>query len=528
MAPDLAISDASGNWGIGRVRRRLAANATAIALFVAVAAILIGHVPDRAAALALMLNLALVVLAWQRAPGETEAVRTRAPIVSDPLTGLLNRRSLMEEGAALTIVGSRRNKALALLLIDLDHFRAINEGHGQAVADLVLRQVAEAIRLAAPAGAVAARLGGDEFAIAMLFDPEHAGPVERVADDLVRRLGEQFEVDGLDIMVGASIGIARSDLHGPGIDSLMRCAEIAVRAAKSEGRGRAIWFNAVMERARRAQHELENGLRAAIAEHKIVPYFEKQVDLASGQITGFEVLARWEHAVLGTVPPDQFIPLAEKSGLIGEMSLSIMRQAFRAASDWDPSLSLSVNISPCQIRDPWLAQKIIKVLTETGFPAARLQVEITEKALFDNLALAQSIIASLKNQGIRVALDDFGTGYSSLAHLRALPFDDIKIDKSFVLTINESAESAAIVNAVIRLGDSLNLPITAEGIATRAIEDRLRALGCGKGQGYFYGMPMSANNTRRLLAEKRLIATPATAQRPPLYAIASSEQRAAS
>ncbi|MEO7690401.1 MAG: EAL domain-containing protein, partial [Sphingomonas sp.] len=161
--------------------------------------------------------------------------------------------------------------------------------------------------------------------------------------------------------------------------------------------------------------------------------------------------------------------------------------------------------SPWQLKDAWLAQKIIKVLTETGFPATRLEIEITESSLFDNLALVQSIVGSLKNQGIRLALDDFGTGYSSLAHLRALPFDRIKIDKSFVMSINENAESAAIVNAIARLGDSLNLPITAEGIEDGAIEERLRALGCSKGQGYLYGRPMSISNTRRLLAEKRLL-----------------------
>ena len=182
-----------------------------------------------------------------------------------------------------------------------------------------------------------------------------------------------------------------------------------------------------------------------------------------------------------------------------------MRQAFLAARDWDPALSLSVNISPWQLKDAWLAQKIIKVLTETGFPANRLEIEITESSLFANLALAQSIVGSLKNQGIRLALDDFGTGYSSLAHLRALPFDRIKIDKSFIMSINDNPESAAIVNAITRLGDSLNLPITAEGIETAAIEERLRTLGCARGQGYLYGRPINVTNVRCLLAEKRLL-----------------------
>jgi EAL domain-containing protein (putative c-di-GMP-specific phosphodiesterase class I) len=185
-----------------------------------------------------------------------------------------------------------------------------------------------------------------------------------------------------------------------------------------------------------------------------------------------------------------------------------MRQAFLSARDWHPQLQLSVNISPWQLKDPWLAQKIIKLLTETGFTPSRLEIEITESSLFDNLAMAQSIVASLKNQGIKLALDDFGTGYSSLAHLRALPFDRIKIDRSFVMSVNQNPESAAIVNAIVGLGESLNLPITAEGIEDKAIEERLRGLGCARGQGYVYGRPLTAGNARRLLAERRLLIAP--------------------
>jgi EAL domain-containing protein (putative c-di-GMP-specific phosphodiesterase class I) len=182
-----------------------------------------------------------------------------------------------------------------------------------------------------------------------------------------------------------------------------------------------------------------------------VPFFEQQIDLSTGSLHGFEMLARWQHPERGIVPPDEFIGVAEECGLISDLSLSVMRQAFEEARGWDPALTLSVNISPTQLKDPWLAQRIVKLLVETGFPAERLEVEITESSLFENLGLAQSIVGSLKNQGIRLALDDFGTGYSSLAHLRALPFDRIKIDRSFVTSINDNPESAAIVNAITRL-----------------------------------------------------------------------------
>ena len=285
----------------------------------------------------------------------------------------------------------------------------------------------------------------------------------------------------------------------------MRSADIAMYSAKKSGRNRFAWFDRSMGRELQLRNELETGLRAAIPRGEIVPYFEQQRDLATDRLHGFEVLARWKHPTRGMISPELFIPIAEETGLIADLSLSIMRQALTDARDWDPSLTISVNISPWQLRDAWLAQKIIKVLTETGFPASRLEIEITESSLFDNLSLAQSIVGSLKNHGVRLSLDDFGTGYSSLAHLRSLPFDTIKIDKSFVQSMMDSADSAAIVNAIARLGESLNLPVTAEGVEDVAVEARLKALGCAKAQGWYYGKPKSAAETRRFLAEQGLL-----------------------
>jgi EAL domain-containing protein (putative c-di-GMP-specific phosphodiesterase class I) len=278
-----------------------------------------------------------------------------------------------------------------------------------------------------------------------------------------------------------------------------------MHAAKAAGRGRHAWFDTTMERELVSRNMIEAGLREGIPLGQFVPYYEPQVDLESGNLIGFEVLARWEHPTRGVIPPDTFIPVAEECGLIADMSVSVMRRAFMEARDWDPSITLSVNISPAQLKDPWLAQKVVKLLVETGYPANRLEIEITESSLFQNLALAQSIVGSLKNQGIRLALDDFGTGYSSLAHLRALPFDRIKIDKSFVTAMNRDPESMAIVDAISKLGESLNLPITAEGIEDQAIYDRLRAMGLHKGQGWHFGKPMTVAATRRMLAEKGLL-----------------------
>ncbi len=472
-----------------------------------------GKAADQPLVIALLLNVALILFGWRRHRelAEEVTIRTaaeeRAQLLAakDPLTGFLNRRSLAEEGAAMFVSAERRGKAMALLMLDLDHFKTVNDMHGHAAGDALLREVAIKIAEAMPSVALTARFGGDEFACAFLFDAEHPDTVERIAEKLISRMAQPIDCDGLQIHISASIGIARSDFDCGSIDALMRAADIAMYAAKNAGRNRLTWFDRSMERELQARTELEFGLRNAIPRTEIVPYFEQQIDLTTGRLNGFEMLARWEHPQRGLIEPAHFISIAEETGLISDLSLSIMRQAFLAAKDWDPGLSLSVNISPWQLKDMWLAQKIIKVATETGFAATRLEIELTEAAMLDNLALVQSIVGSLKNQGIRVALDDFGTGYSSLAHLRALPFDRIKIDKSFVMSINHNSESAAIVTAITRLGESLNLPITAEGIEDQAIEERLRALGCAQGQGYLYGRPTSITATRRLLAERRLL-----------------------
>ncbi|HEY0622524.1 putative bifunctional diguanylate cyclase/phosphodiesterase [Sphingomonas sp.] len=481
-----------------------------------------GAPADRTLVIALLLNVALILFGWRRHTALRHEVRIRAAAEErahmlasrDPLTGFLNRRSLNEEGAAMFVRAHARRKAMALMIVDLDHFKTINDMHGHAVGDALLRAVAGEIATAMPPVALTARLGGDEFACGFLFDPANPDTVERIAERLVTRLSQPIEADGFRLHISCSVGVARSDFDCQSIDALLRSADIAMYVAKKSGRNRYAWFDQSMERELQTRNELESGLRAAIPRGEIVPYFEQQIDLASGKLYGFEVLARWEHPTRGLISPELFIPIAEETGMIAEMSLSIMHQAFTAARDWDPALNLSVNISPWQLRDAWLAQKIIKVLTETGFPAHRLELEITESALFENLALAQSIVGSLKNQGASLALDDFGTGYSSLAHLRALPFDRIKIDKSFVISLNESADSAAIVNAIVSLGESLNLPITAEGVEDSAIEARLKALGCAKAQGWYYGKPLSVAGARRLLAEKRMLVSPAEARRP--------------
>jgi len=473
----------------------------------------IGGSVDELLASTLLLNIALILFGWRRYRDLSREVAKRAAAEDraqtlasrDPLTGLHNRRSLGEAASALLARADKRRKAVALLVLDLDQFKTINDLHGHIAGDLLLRAASDAIEEAAPPSAVCARLGGDEFACAFLFDPANPSVIDVLAEQLVSRFSQPFKLGDVSAHVTASVGIARSEADCATFDGLMRRADIAMSAAKKLGRNRLAWFDTSMERELETRNAIESGLRSGIPAGQIVPYYEQQIDLATGRLHGFEVLARWNHPTRGLITPDLFIPIAEESGMIGDLSLSIMRQAFEEARHWDPALTLSVNISPGQLKDPWLAQKIVKLLVETGFPPSRLEIEITESSLYENLGLAQSIVSSLKNQGIRLALDDFGTGYSSLAHLRALPFDRIKIDKSFVMSMIDNSESAAIVNAISKLGESLGLPITAEGIEDAAIEERLRAMGCHKGQGWHFGRPLTVNQVRTLLAAKSLL-----------------------
>ena len=525
----MAVNDIDGGLSRGFRRHDTVGTAVTVAsilLLVAIASRMlvtafnhhIGGSPtvDQSLVIALLLNVALILIGWRRQraldreiSGRTVAEARAQQLASrDPLTGLLNRRSLASDGAALSATANKRGKVVALVAADLDHFRAVNDAHGHLIGDALLRGVANAIVAEFPAQSLVARIGGDSFAGAFQFDARTPDTVEHIADRLVSRLAQPFDIDGVRCNVSASVGIARSDRDGSGIDGLLHSADIAMGAARKAGRNRHLWFDVAMERELQARADLEAALRLAIPRGEIVPYFEPQVDLASGRLVGFEVLARWEHPTRGFIEPDVFIPLAEQIGVIADLSLSVMHRAFAAARDWDASLAIAVNVSPWQLRDPWLAQKIIKLLAETGFPAARCEIEVTESALLDNLALARSIVTSLKDQGMSIALDDFGTGYSSLAHLRALPFDRVKIDRSFVTSIAENADSAAIVTAIARLGDSLNLPVTAEGVEDATVADRLAAIRVARGQGWHYGKPMSVAGVRRLLAERRMLHAP--------------------
>ena len=489
-----------------------------------------GSGPDRLLINALLLNIALVIFGWRRYRDLSAEIaeRRKAEALArdltehDALTGCLNRRSIGAAASALATTAKARGDLVAFIMLDLDRFKQVNDVNGHAAGDCLLGEAAERIRQALPPEALLARLGGDEFAVILPFAPARTDEVERLAEALIAKVAQPVQFGDFELETTISAGISRTEPGQPAdIQAQLHMADIAMYHAKRNGRNRYAWFEANMESEQRFQSEVAAGVRRGIPLGEFVPYYEKQIDLESGSITGFEMLARWNSPKLGMVNPDIFIPVAEEIGVIGELSESLIRQALRDAKNWDPKLTLSVNISPVQLRDPWFAQKLLKILVEANFPPSRLDVEVTESCLHENVGLVRSLITSLKNQGITVSLDDFGSGYSSLSQLRTLPFDRIKIDRSFVMSLLDDKDSATIIQSIIALGEGLGLPITAEGIENEAVLAELRRFGKFKGQGYLYGFPEPADRTEAELAQLDLLLE------APVAPAASAQQRAA-
>jgi diguanylate cyclase (GGDEF)-like protein len=457
----------------------------------------------RIASTALTLNVALILFGWRRYvdlqhEAELRAEQERRAVVlasTDVVTGLYNRKGFADAAAELCESAKRRGDRAAIISFQIHRFRAINDQHGYETGDRLVDELGP--------DAVVARLSGDEFAVALSIRTADIGRVEDMAEGILRATTRPFMVDDRLMQVGAFAGIASVSAADARIPDLLRRADIALDHARSGRVGRPVWFDAGMERALIAQGEIEQGIRFGLEHRQFVPYFEPQVDLSTGEIVGFEVLARWNHPLSGIIAPDVFIPVAEEIGVIGRLSEQVISDALREAASWDPSISVSVNISPTQLADTWLAQRIVKILAETAFPAERLVVEITESSLFADIDLARSIVSSLKNQGVRLALDDFGTGFSSLAHLKSLPFDIIKIDRSFITHIHAKRESMAIVRAVTELANALAVPVCVEGIEEEACYAAVVTLGCAIGQGWYFSKPMPADQARDLLMSRQ-------------------------
>lgn len=486
-----------------------------------------GRRPDVLLVNALLLNIALIIFGWRRyreltreiAVRRTAEERARQLASTDPLTRCLNRRAMQEATEGLRAGATMRGEAVAYCMVDVDNFKQINDMHGHAAGDGVLVMLCDRVRALLPRGAQLARLGGDEFAFVMAFPAGHPDRVDDLVIRLFETLARPFRLPELTVELTISIGLA-ADHDADGtiglvVDSatLMHRADMALYHAKKQGRNRYFWFEPSMESELRFRNQLETGIRRGIARGEFIPFYEQQVDLDTGALVGFEMLARWRSPQLGLISPDIFVPIAEEIGLINEMSERLMEQAFADAREWDDSLTLSINISPVQLRDPWFAQRLLKKLVAAGFPPQRLEIEITESCLHENIGLVRSMIMSLRNQGVQIALDDFGTGYSSLEQLRNLPFDRLKIDRSFVSELKEPGNRSRIVEAIVSLGRGLDLPLTAEGVEDEEILTALRSMGRLKAQGYLYGQPEDSEAVRaRLKAQGKLTGTPAKPQ----------------
>ncbi len=483
-----------------------------------------GALPDVILVNALLLNIALIIFGWRRHRELTREIterrcaeaRAQVLAATDPLTKCLNRRSMLEATEELRGRAAIRGEAVSYCMLDLDNFKQINDMHGHAAGDAVLVMLCERVRALLPREARLARLGGDEFAF---VTPYPAGHDDRI-DDLVIRLFEcfaqPFRLPDVTIELTLSLGLATDhDTDGTtglvvDAGTLMHRADIALYHAKKQGRNRYFWFEPSMESELRFRNQLETGIRRGIARREFVPFYEQQVDLETGALVGFEMLARWRSPEMGLISPDIFVPVAEQIGLINELSEQLMELAFADAREWDDSLTLSINISPVQLREPWFAQRLLKKLVAANFPPQRLEIEITESCLHENIGLVRSMIMSLRNQGVKISLDDFGTGYSSFEQLRNLPFDRIKIDRSFVSELREPGRKSRIVEAIVALGRGLDLPLTAEGVEDEEILKALKSMGRLKAQGYFYGLPEDSEQVRaRLQVTGMLTGAPA-------------------
>nr|WP_255551948.1 EAL domain-containing protein [Erythrobacter crassostrea] len=486
-----------------------------------------GRGPDKLLANAMLLNIALIVFGWRRYRQLTVEIseRKRAEQQArelaeiDPLTGCLNRRSMGIATDNLRERAMENGQAVAYAMIDLDNFKQINDMHGHSIGDQVLVSLSERIVDLLPEDAICARLGGDEFAFVMAYEPHMRSRVDELVIRLFDRVILPFRLESLVIDATMSIGVATDheelvqNLSVTDANELMHRADIAMYHAKKQGKNRYFWFEPSMENELRFRNELEAGIRRGVAEAEFVPYYEQQVDINTGELAGFEMLARWQSPQLGVVSPEVFIPIAEEIGLISEVSEQLIKRAFADAQLWDEKLTLSVNISPVQLRDPWFAQKLLKMLVAHNFPAERLEIEVTESCLHDNIGMVRSMITSLRNQGVKISLDDFGTGYSSLEQLRTLPFDRLKIDRSFVSELRSSGGDSTIVDAIVSLGRGLNIPITAEGIESEEVLETLKEMGDLKGQGYLFGKPETSQEVfERLRRTNKLASTRETGQ----------------
>jgi diguanylate cyclase (GGDEF)-like protein/PAS domain S-box-containing protein len=416
----------------------------------------------------------------------------------DALTGLANRVMFHERLDELLARVRRQGDSIAVLCLDLDHFKGVNDTLGHPIGDDLLKAVAQRLKKCLRDSDVVARLGGDEFAI---VQSPVGSPTEAniLATTLIEVVSRPYEVQGHEFVVGASIGIALAPNDGDAADLLLRNADMALYRAKAEGRGTAHFFEPEMDRRIQARRVLELDLRKAFANGELELFYQPLISISTNAVSGFEALLRWRHPERGMVPPAEFIPLAEDIGMIVPLGEWVLRQACSEAVRWPGELKVAVNLSPAQFRSRGVVKAVLTALAYSGLPASRLELEITETVLLGETDANLATLHQLRQLGVRISMDDFGTGYSSLSYLRSFPFDKIKIDRSFVSESSERPDCAAIIRAVAGLGASLGIPTTAEGVETADQLARVRAEGCTEVQGYLFSPPRPASELGALI-----------------------------
>jgi diguanylate cyclase (GGDEF)-like protein len=409
----------------------------------------------------------------------------------DPLTRLANRSRLIDHvGIVLQQRRAGDDHDVALLYLDLDRFKAVNDTLGHPAGDTLLRLVALRLRDVIGEAGQVGRLGGDEFEV-VLPSISDKKELSNLAQGIIDSLSRPYTINGTAVSIGASVGIVTSDYDDRSADDLMRDADLALYAAKAAGKGCYRFFAPEMHEAARQRQLMESDLRVALEKGQLRLVYQPCVDASSEAVTGFEALIRWDHPEHGPVSPVEFIPLAEEIGLINEIGEWVLRTACAEAAKWPQHISVAVNLSPIQFKSHVLPTLVRMVLSDTDLPAKRLELEITEGVFLSNDDHVHDMIASLKAIGVKLALDDFGTGYSSLSYLQRVPFDKIKIDRSFVTGASDlEGRNAALIRAMVGLASDLKMQTTAEGVETQEELQLVRDLGCSLVQGYFFGKPM--------------------------------------
>ncbi|WP_409191116.1 EAL domain-containing protein [Bradyrhizobium sp. RDM4] len=432
----------------------------------------------------------------------TERIRSDERIAHmahyDALTDLPNR-VLMRGHLERRVAELAQGKPFAILYIDVDEFKGVNDSLGHEVGDELLRQVANRLRACVSGNDLVARLGGDEFAIVKAGTCDQA-ELTALAEQILMTLRAPVDCKGQEIATDASIGIAIAPDHGDNLDDLLKRADLAMYAAKSEGRGTFRIFVPEYDAKARLRRQLEIDLRLALGRGEFEVHYQPLVDLAANVVTGCEALLRWRHPARGMVSPVDFIPVAEDTGLISEIGEWVLRQACTEAASWPGDIHIAVNVSPVQFRSRTLALKVAAALAESGLAPGRLELEITETVLIRDDEEALTVLQQLRELGVRIALDDFGTGYSSLSYLHRFPFDKIKIDRSFISDIGEPEDSSPIVQAVVHMAAARHMATTAEGVETEAQREVLRKLGCSQMQGWLFSPAVPAAKLKLLLS----------------------------